>query len=149
MLRGPSEPPWNSLESDRSGTTGPAGSISLVGFGVDSFIEVSSGSALLWRMSWMRACIDEEAVGGAAAGSWARRSSCWPRKWPLKLSATSLRRAPAHIFRVLRHSLIVMPAFRAKRRIRTAMQSRAMHADAADRVLCIPFRHPRKAGLLL
>ncbi len=28
-----------------------AGSISLVGFGVDSFIEVSSGAALLWRMA--------------------------------------------------------------------------------------------------
>ena len=28
-----------------------AGSISLVGFGINSFIEVTSGSALLWRMS--------------------------------------------------------------------------------------------------
>jgi len=28
-----------------------AGSISLVGFGMDSFIEVTSGSVLLWRMS--------------------------------------------------------------------------------------------------
>jgi len=28
-----------------------AGSISLVGFGVDSFIEVTSGAAVLWRMS--------------------------------------------------------------------------------------------------
>lgn len=28
-----------------------AGSISLVGFGLDSFIELMSGSALLWRMS--------------------------------------------------------------------------------------------------
>jgi hypothetical protein len=28
-----------------------AGSISLVGFGVDSFIEVTSGATLLWRMS--------------------------------------------------------------------------------------------------
>jgi len=28
-----------------------AGSISLVGFGMDSFIEVTSGSALLWRMA--------------------------------------------------------------------------------------------------
>ena len=27
-----------------------AGSIALVGFGLDSFIEVISGSALLWRM---------------------------------------------------------------------------------------------------
>jgi len=30
---------------------GFAGSISLVGFGIDSFIEVTSGSVLLWRMS--------------------------------------------------------------------------------------------------
>jgi len=28
-----------------------AGSISLVGFGIDSFIEVTSGAILLWRMS--------------------------------------------------------------------------------------------------
>src|SRR5258706_12641053 len=28
-----------------------AGSISLVGFGIDSFMEVTSGSVLLWRMS--------------------------------------------------------------------------------------------------
>jgi len=28
-----------------------AGSISLVGFGIDSFIEVISGATLLWRMS--------------------------------------------------------------------------------------------------
>src|SRR5713226_2175347 len=28
-----------------------AGSISLMGFGIDSFIEVLSGSVLLWRMS--------------------------------------------------------------------------------------------------
>ena len=28
-----------------------AGSVSLVGFGVDSFVEVASGSALLWRMA--------------------------------------------------------------------------------------------------
>ena len=28
-----------------------AGSISLVGFGIDSFIEVTSGATLLWRMS--------------------------------------------------------------------------------------------------
>src|SRR5579862_4923419 len=43
---------WNSLEGLIAvGAGAAAGSISLVGFGVDSFIEVSSGSALLWRMS--------------------------------------------------------------------------------------------------
>lgn len=43
---------WNTVE----GLVGVvadaiAGSISLVGFGLDSFIEVTSGATLLWRMS--------------------------------------------------------------------------------------------------
>src|SRR5215813_8620611 len=43
---------WNSLEGLIAvGAGGLAGSISLIGFGVDSFIEVSSGVALLWRMA--------------------------------------------------------------------------------------------------
>jgi hypothetical protein len=43
---------WNSLEAligIGAGTL--AGSISLVGFGIDSLIEVTSGATLLWRMS--------------------------------------------------------------------------------------------------
>src|SRR6266849_1540193 len=48
---------WNSLEALVAVVAGTiAGSISLVGFGVDSFIEVTSGVALLWRMS-----VDSEA----------------------------------------------------------------------------------------
>jgi hypothetical protein len=43
---------WNALEGLVAVVAGAiAGSISLVGFGVDSFIEVMSGSVLLWRMS--------------------------------------------------------------------------------------------------
>src|SRR6266702_2679806 len=43
---------WNSLEGLVAVIAGAfAGSISLVGFGVDSFIEVTSGGALLWRLS--------------------------------------------------------------------------------------------------
>src|SRR6266576_56430 len=43
---------WNCLEGLVAVIAGMiAGSISLVGFGVDSFIEVTSGAALLWRMS--------------------------------------------------------------------------------------------------
>src|SRR5258708_4798499 len=43
---------WNTLEGLVAVVAGAmAGSISLVGFGIDSFIEVTSGSALLWRMS--------------------------------------------------------------------------------------------------
>jgi hypothetical protein len=43
---------WNTLEGLVAIIAGAiAGSISLVGFGVDSFIEVISGATLLWRMS--------------------------------------------------------------------------------------------------
>jgi divalent metal cation (Fe/Co/Zn/Cd) transporter len=42
---------WNILEGLLSVGAGiVAGSIALVGFGLDSFVEVISGSALLWRM---------------------------------------------------------------------------------------------------
>jgi divalent metal cation (Fe/Co/Zn/Cd) transporter len=42
---------WNSLEGLIAVIAGTAaGSISLVGFGIDSFIEVASGATLLWRM---------------------------------------------------------------------------------------------------
>src|SRR5579859_3065043 len=43
---------WNGLEGLIAVAAGiVAGSISLVGFGIDSFIEVTSGATLLWRMS--------------------------------------------------------------------------------------------------
>src|SRR2546421_1000230 len=43
---------WNALEGLVAVVAGAlAGSISLVGFGIDSFIEVTSGTVLLWRMS--------------------------------------------------------------------------------------------------
>ncbi len=43
---------WNTLEGLIAVIAGMiAGSVSLVGFGADSFIEVISGAALLWRMS--------------------------------------------------------------------------------------------------
>src|ERR1700681_2975864 len=43
---------WNILEGLVAIVAGAiAGSISLMGFGLDSFVEVTSGSVLLWRMS--------------------------------------------------------------------------------------------------
>ena len=52
---------WNSLEGVVSVTLGAlAGSIALVGFGVDSFIETSSGLILLWRLQTHRDAEDAE-----------------------------------------------------------------------------------------
>ena len=53
-----------------------AGSIALVGFGIDSFVEMSSGLILLWRVRAERAATDEEAMSvfvvreGAEAWRW-------------------------------------------------------------------------------
>ena len=42
---------WNSLEALAALISGfVAGSVALVGFGLDSLIEVTSGAALLWRL---------------------------------------------------------------------------------------------------
>ena len=42
---------WNSLEGVVAIVSGAiAGGISLLGFGIDSFIEITSGATLLWRM---------------------------------------------------------------------------------------------------
>src|SRR5229473_7808950 len=42
---------WNSIEGLISIVAGVmAGSVSLIGFGLDSLIEVTSGAALLWRL---------------------------------------------------------------------------------------------------
>src|SRR5437016_10111264 len=44
---------WNSLEGLVSILAGLiAGSVSLVGFGLDSLIEVTSGATLLWRLHY-------------------------------------------------------------------------------------------------
>jgi hypothetical protein len=68
---------WNTLEGLIAVVAGAlAGSISLVGFGIDSFIEVTSGTVLLWRMSVDADALKRERnemlslrlVGGALAG---------------------------------------------------------------------------------
>ena len=100
---------WNSLEALVSIAAGLlAGSVSLVGFGFDSLIELTSGAAMLWRMS---ADADEERrervertslriVGGCflalAAYLWltpSKRSSCTKRRSAAR-SALRLLRQP-------------------------------------------------------
>jgi divalent metal cation (Fe/Co/Zn/Cd) transporter len=146
---------WNSIEGLVAVATGViAGSISLVGFGVDSFVEVASGSVLLWRMS-----VDADAhrretnekralqfVGGcflvlAAYISYASISDLW------------LRRAPEHSIPgivLACVSLIVMPLLsRAKRKVGRSLGSAAMHADARQTEFCTYLSAILLSGLLL
>src|SRR5690242_15982267 len=127
---------WNSLEGLVAVVAGAiTGSISLVGFGIDSFIEVTSGSVLLWRMS-----VDAEVqhrelnerralrIVGVCffllAGYIAYESvlDLWSRHAPE-------HSIPGIVLACI--SLVVMPLLsRAKRQVGRALGSAAMHADA-------------------
>jgi divalent metal cation (Fe/Co/Zn/Cd) transporter len=146
---------WNALEGLVAILAGAlAGSISLVGFGMDSFIEVTSGAALLWRMSLDADVQQRERnerralkIVGTCFLALAAYITCE--------SATDLwsRKAPEHsIPGILLAcvSLVVMPLLsRAKRRVGRALNSAAMHADAKQAEFCTCLSAILLAGLLL
>jgi divalent metal cation (Fe/Co/Zn/Cd) transporter len=146
---------WNSLEGLVGVVAGVlAGSISLVGFGTDSFIEVTSGSVLLWRMS-----VDADVrrreqnerlslrvvgicfVALAAYISYESISDLLSRNAPE-------RSIPGIILACV--SLVVMPLLsRAKKRVGNELKSAAMHADARQTDFCVYLSAILLGGLLL
>jgi divalent metal cation (Fe/Co/Zn/Cd) transporter len=150
---------WNSLEGLIAILAGAiAGSISLVGFGIDSLIEVTSGAALLWRM---RADAKISAKPGATER--AERISlrvvgaCFVALavYVAFEAASGLlqREAPARSIvgiALAMASLIVMPLLaRAKREVSAALQSGAMAADARQTDFCTYLSAILLLGLLL
>jgi len=146
---------WNSLEGVVALVAGwLAGSIALVGFGVDSFIEVTSGAALLWRMA-----VDADAqrrernerralriVGlcfvGLAAYITYESLSDLVRKHAPERSIPGVALACI--------SLVVMPLLsRAKMKIGHPLGSGAMNADAKQTEFCAYLSAILLGGLLL
>ena len=133
---------WNGLEGLVAVVAGAiAGSISLVGFGIDSFIEVTSGSVLLWRMS-----VDAEVQRRELNGRRALRivGVCFLLLTAYIAYESVLdlwsRRTPEHSIPgivLACISLVVMPLLsRAKRKVGRALGSAAMHADAKQTEFC-------------
>lgn len=146
---------WNALEGLVAVIAGAfANSISLVGFGIDSFIEVTSGAVLLWRMSVDADVQHRERnerralriVGGcflalAAYITFESTTDLWSRKAP-EHSLPGIVLACA--------SLVVMPLLsRAKRKVGRSLDSAAMHADAKQTEFCTYLSGILLAGLLL
>jgi divalent metal cation (Fe/Co/Zn/Cd) transporter len=146
---------WNALEGLVAVLAGAiAGSISLVGFGIDSFIEVTSGSVLLWRMSvdadvQRRERNERRAlkiIGAcflalAAYITYESAMDLWAKKAPE-------HSIPGIVLACV--SLVVMPLLsRAKRRVGRALGSAAMHADAKQTEFCTYLSGILLAGLLL
>ncbi len=146
---------WNGFEALVAIVSGVvAGSIALVGFGLDSMIEMSSGATLLWRLKsdadeHRREKVERTAlrIVGASfialaiyvAADAAR--SLWHHARPEE-SFSGIAIAAA--------ALIVMPLLaRAKRRVASGIDSGAMQADSRQTDLCAYLSAVLLAGLLL
>lgn len=146
---------WNSIEGLIAVIAGMfAGSISLVGFGIDSFIEVISGATLLWRMS-----VDTD-VGSRERNERLSLRIVGVCFFLLAIyvgyeSCSDLlaRKIPAHsipgiIIACL--SLVVMPVLsRAKKKVGRGLGSAAMNADARQTDFCVYLSVILLGGLLL
>ena len=146
---------WNSLEGLVAVIAGAiAGSISLVGFGIDSFIEVTSGATLLWRMS---VDADEESRERNERLSIRIVGVCFLALAVYVayegVSDLISRRAPQHSIPgivLACVSLIVMPILsRAKKRVAKELDSAAMRADAKQTDFCVYLSAILLVGLLL
>jgi divalent metal cation (Fe/Co/Zn/Cd) transporter len=146
---------WNLLEALVALVCGfIAGSIALVGFGLDSVVEVSSGSVLLWRLRADRHAEKRERaerfavrlvgvgflllavyVAGDAIKTLLRRE-------------TPAESIPGIVLAIA--SLIAMPLLaRAKRRVARGLNSGAMHADSRQTDICAYLSAILLGGLLL
>ena len=146
---------WNALEGLVAVVAGAiAGSISPVGFGIDSFIEVTSGAALLWRMS-VDADVQRRERNERRAVKIVGTSFLALAAYITYESAMDLwaKKAPEHSIPgvvLACVSLIVMPLLsRAKRKVGRALGSAAMHADAKQTEFCTYLSAILLAGLLL
>ncbi len=142
---------WNTAEAVVALLAGTfAGSIALVGFGLDSIIETISGAALLWRL---RQQGDFEQVAEsralrivgltffalAAYVGYESVSDLWFRR-PSGESVVGMVLAGV--------SLVVMPLLgRAKRRLAVKLGSRALAADGMETLLCAYLSFPLLLGL--
>ena len=130
---------WNLVEALVAIGSGlAAGSTALVGFGVDSLIESTSGAALLWRLSGEGGGHQREAMALRLVGvsflllavwvGWEGLSTLLGREAP---DESSVGIALAAV------SLLVMPVLaRAKRKVATGLGSKALEADSRQTDLC-------------
>jgi divalent metal cation (Fe/Co/Zn/Cd) transporter len=146
---------WNTLEGLIAVIAGAlAGSISLVGFGIDSLIEVTSGSVLLWRM-----VVDADLESRERSEKLSLRivGVCFLALAAYvgyeSISDLVTRKAPEHSIAgiiLACVSLVVMPLLsRAKKKVATELRSSAMHADAKQTDFCVYLSAILLIGLLL
>ena len=146
---------WNSLEAVAALISGLiAGSVALVSFGLDSFIEVASGAALLWRLQQDTDLVRREKAERLTlriVGFCFLLLSAYVAYESLSALVTrqSAEKSPVGIA-IAVASLVAMPLLsRAKRRISVGIGSAAMAADARQTDFCAYLSGILLGGLLL
>ncbi|HEX8846406.1 MAG TPA: cation transporter [Pyrinomonadaceae bacterium] len=145
---------WNALEAVIAIGAGLfAGSIALVGFGLDSIIEVSSGAALLWRLH-MDAPEKRERAEQLALKLVGVSFLLLAAYVAFDAVKSLIRREPPEASYVgiglAALSLVVMPLLaRAKRNVAAKINSRALQADSRQTDICAYLSAILLGGLLL
>ncbi|HLL73651.1 MAG TPA: cation transporter [Pyrinomonadaceae bacterium] len=142
---------WNLCEGAIAVAAGAAaGSTALVGFGLDSFIESTSGGVLIWRLRHAgegderRERIALKLVGASLLllAAYVATDALWSlfKREPPEVSMVGVALAAV--------SLVVMPLLaRAKRRVAARINSRALAADSRQTDICAYLSAILLAGL--
>lgn len=146
---------WNSLEALVSIVAGfIAGSVSLVGFGLDSVIEVASGAALLWRLHHDFNPSRREQIERATLRIVGWCFIALALYIAYESSSTLIGHEapkgsiPGIVIAVA--AVVVMPLLaKAKRRVAVGIGSGAMHADSKQADFCAYLSAILLGGLLL
>ncbi|MCU0269806.1 MAG: hypothetical protein MUF83_14335 [Acidimicrobiales bacterium] len=128
---------WNVVEAGVALVSGvAAGSIALVGFGLDAVIETGSALVVLWQFSGADAEREERALKLIALGFFALAAYVAGRAvWDLVDASEPEVSVPGIALAVA--SLVVMPGLAlAKRRVGRRLASRTVVADGAQTLLC-------------
>jgi divalent metal cation (Fe/Co/Zn/Cd) transporter len=146
---------WNLLEAVIAVSAGIlAGSIALVGFGVDSVIEMSSGAILLWRLVSDRDEESRERIEARALQLVGASLLALAAYVAIEAAKTLIEGEAPHTSYIgiglAIASLIVMPLLaRAKRRVAAGIASRALVADSRQTDICAWLSAILLAGLVL
>ena len=146
---------WNCIEAVVSVVSGLlAGSVALIGFGLDSLIEVASATALLWRLLHDKDISRRERAEHLTlriVGSCFLLLSAYVAYDSLHslITAEDPERSISGIA-IAAASLVVMPLLsRAKRLVGSGIESAAMIADSRQTDFCVYLSAILLAGLLL
>jgi divalent metal cation (Fe/Co/Zn/Cd) transporter len=141
---------WNTIEGIVAVGAGvAAGSIALVGFGLDSAVEVFAGAVVVWQLHGLSEAKEQRALRLIAVSFFALATYTIVEATRDLLDADHAATSPVGVV-LAALSLLVMPALAAaKRRTGRRLGSKVVVADSTETALCSYLSAILLAGLVL